>query len=261
MENGGAMTELDLAQEAGAGEEQRLGFFRLLADTPLLVLLADEAQGDTLVPRIFELEKGRFVLAFDREERLAAFCAEGGPQPYGELPGRVLARLLAAEGLGLGLNLGSASASQMLLDPAAMDWLAQMLSPAQVRPMADLSDFGPPSQDLVRAMERVLGSAPPSWGGMAGSVRLYRNGARGLVLVEGAAPAAQAPLASAISEALRFAGVEDADIGFAGASAAPLGGERLDWPAPAPVPVPVPQATPAAPKAPGTDPDRPPKLR
>ena len=63
----------------------------------------EAVEGNDIVPRIFPVEGERFVLAFDREARLAAFAE--GPAPYAALPGRVVAGLLAAEGLGLGLNL------------------------------------------------------------------------------------------------------------------------------------------------------------
>ena len=66
-----------------------------LHDCPELFLLIEEAEdGAEVRPRVFALEEGRFVLAFDREDRLAAFAE--GPAPYAALPGRVLAQRLAA---------------------------------------------------------------------------------------------------------------------------------------------------------------------
>jgi hypothetical protein len=63
-----------------------------------------EAEGDTLAPRVFALEDGPVVLAFDSEDRLAEFT--GAPAPYAVLPGRVIAAQLAGQG---GWRSGSAS--------------------------------------------------------------------------------------------------------------------------------------------------------
>jgi hypothetical protein len=108
-------------------DRARLRFFERLADGELFVLLATEAgeagSGLQIFPEIFRVEGGRYVLAFDREERLAAFT--GGPAPYAALPGRALATMLAGEGLGLGLNLGATS--ETLLPAEALEWLAATL--------------------------------------------------------------------------------------------------------------------------------------
>ncbi|MFN7225492.1 MAG: SseB family protein, partial [Paracoccaceae bacterium] len=77
-------------------ETLRLRFFERLADGEMFLLLDREAQGETLDPRVFDLEDGRFVLVFDREERLASFS--GGIAPYAALPGRVIAALLKGQG-------------------------------------------------------------------------------------------------------------------------------------------------------------------
>src|SRR5690606_7361742 len=102
----------------------RLRFFERLADGEMYLLLAKEAEGGNIEPRIFDLEDGRFVLVFDLEERLAEFS--GGVAPYAALPGRVVANMLKGQGIGLGVNLGVPT-SQMLLPPEAMDWLAETL--------------------------------------------------------------------------------------------------------------------------------------
>lgn len=253
-------TDLDRAQaaanEADAdGDAARLAFFRLLADTPLLVLLEREAEGDVLEPRIFTLEEGQVVLAFDSEERLAAMGE--GPLPYAELPGRVLARLLAGEGLGLGLNLGSGAASEMLLPLTAMRWLEEMLVP-----QADvtLDVFGPltlPEPGLVAIVTRILDRAPPTWAGLARSAQVYGRGDGGLVVIEGAEPEAETALTTAFSEALRFADLGGlvVDFTFSEGRSLPQGGERVAWPVAPEV------AAPTPPAAPGMTKDKPPILR
>lgn len=254
------MTDLDRAQEAANaatadGDAARLAFFRLLANTPLFVLLEREAGGEVLEPRIFALEEGQVVLAFDREERLAAMG--DGPLPYAELPGRVLARLLAAEGLGLGLNLGSGAASEMLLPVTAMRWLEEMLVPQAEVVIDVFGPLTPPDAGLVAMVTRILDRAPPTWAGLARSAQVYGRGDGGLVVIAGAEPEAETALATAFSEALRFADLGGlvVDFTFAEGRSLPRCGVQVDWPEAPEVPPPKP------PFAPGMSRDKPPILR
>ena len=253
-------TDLDRAQAAvnlaeGDGDAARLAFFCLLADTPLLVLLEREAEGEVLEPRIFTLEEGQVVLAFDQEERLAAMGE--GPLPYAELPGRVLARLLASEGLGLGLNLGSGAASEMLLPLTAMRWLEEMLVPQSDVTLDVFGPLSPPKPELVTILTRILDRAPPTWAGLARSVRVFGRGDGGLVVIEGAEPEAETALATAFSEALRFADLGGlvVDLTFAEQRNLPPGGVQVAWPVAAMI------AAPQPPSAPGMTKDKPPILR
>ena len=90
----------------------------------------------------------------------------------------------------------------------------------------------------------------------------YDDGRRGHMLVfVGAAPGAEGALARAAAEALTFSGVEagEMDVTFLGPQDAALAAMarvalRFDLPTPA-------MPEPAAPAAPGMDPDRPPRLR
>ena len=118
-----AETPLDRAFRAQEGDPAdpalRLRFHERVLDAELLlVLVAPPAAG--LEPRVLDLEAGRYVLAFDRDERLADFL--GAPAPFAALSGRRLAGLLAGQGVGIALNLGAASAS--LLPPETVDWMA-----------------------------------------------------------------------------------------------------------------------------------------
>lgn len=253
-------TALDVAMDGaqpGAEDAARLAFFRLLADTPLLILLEREAQGEVLEPRIFDLDEGQVVLAFDTEERLAAMGE--GPQPYAELPGRVLARLLASEGLGLGLNLGAGSASEMLLPVSAMVWLEQILAEQPDVQMAGFGPLAPPDRELVAIVQRIFDDAPQSWGGLAQAVRIYARQDTGLVVIEGAEPDAETALATALSEAFRFAdlGGRVVDIAFAEGRILPAEGISISWPAKAIAPDAVAKDRPG----PGTVPEKPPILR
>lgn len=257
------MTPLDLAYEAmAADEDQRLRFYERLADGEMFLLLEQEAEGPALRPRVFPLEDGPVVLCFDLEERLADFT--GGVAPYAALPGRVIARQLAGQGIGLGINLGVAP-SAMVLPPEAVDWLSGLLDAApqvvEALPEAFAAPKGLPDV-LVTGLDAKLAKA----GGLASAALLagvtYRGGRRGhmLAFVDAAAGAEEA-LARAAGEALVFSGLEagEMDVAFlrsgdAATAAMARVALRFDLHAPA-------RAEPAAPAAPGTDPARPPRLR
>ena len=99
-----AHAAMEAAPDDGAA---RLRFYERLADGELFLMLAEEAQGENLSPEVFDLSDGRFVLAFDREERLADFAE--GSAPYAVLSGRGLAAMLAGQGIGLAVNPGALS--------------------------------------------------------------------------------------------------------------------------------------------------------
>jgi SseB protein N-terminal domain len=257
------MTLLDAAHAAVSADPEnealRLRFFERLADGEMVLLLEREAVGESLEPRIFELEDGPVVLIFDREERLASFT--GGIAPYAALPGRVIAGLLKGQGIGMGVNLGVAPSS-MMLPPEAMDWLAETLDGGPEEVEALPQEFVAPNvpEAVIAALDGKLARA----GGLAAAAVLagvvYADGRRGhLLAVLDAAEGAEAALARAMNEALVFSGIEagELDVAFlrtgdAAAEAMARVGLRFD--------LPVPEA-PVAPGAPGMDPARPPKLR
>lgn len=258
-------TDLDRLHRAMAAAPEsdtaRLAFYDRLADAELCLLLAREPAGDVIEPALFDLEEGRVALAFDREDRLAAFAE--GPAPYAALPGRVVARMLAGEGLGLGLNLGVAP-SAFLMPAEAMRWLAETLGhapePASSRPAA----FGPPA-GVPEALLAALDAKLARLSGFARRAHLvavtYDGGGQGHLLVfEEARAGAEAALAKAVSEALVFSGLEagSLDVTFLapGDAALPALVRQALTIA---LPEPAPQV--AAPAAPGSDPARPPRLR
>lgn len=261
------MTPLDLAYEAmvaaaDGDDAPRLRFYERVADGEMILLLEVEPQGENLSPRVFELEDGPFVLVFDNEERLGAFT--GVPAPYAALPGRVIAQLLAGQGIGLGINLGVAPSS-LLLPAFAVDWLADTLSHGPTDAEAVPEAFAAPGalpERLLAGLDAKLARA----GGLAAHALLatvrYSDGRQGHVLafidaVEGA----EGALARAASEALTFSGVEagEMDVTFlaAGSVAATAMARvalRFDLPVPE-----TPEAP--SPAAPGMNPDKPPVLR
>ncbi|MCC6304476.1 MAG: SseB family protein [Rhodobacteraceae bacterium] len=237
---------------AAAADEEgaRHAFHARLAAEGLFLLIDREPRGETLEPRVFALEEGEFVLAFDREARLAAFV--GVPAPYAALPGRMLVALLAGRGLGLGLNLDVAP-SAILLPAAAIDWNAARLAaaaapppppdPATLRPAPPLP---PPFALLVdEALEAARGLA--DWAALAGTA----EGGLAVVL-GGARPGLAGPLARALAEALAFADLPPPPV-LAIAADDPLArrleraGARRDLARPPPAPAPPPREGPRPP--------------
>ncbi|EKE43889.1 hypothetical protein OCGS_1870 [Oceaniovalibus guishaninsula JLT2003] len=257
------MTPLDLAHAAMAAapddDAARLAFYERVADSELYLLLTREPEGETLDPRIFETGDGRFVVVCDRAERLEAFASGGAP--YAALSGRVLAAMLAGQGVGLAVNPDVAPSSS-LIGPDAVGWLAETLAGQPAQAEARPRDLGAPGdlpERLLKALDAKLATAR----GLARMAYLaavtYDGGGRShLLAFIDAAPGAEGALARAVREALVFSGLEagEIDVAFFAASdpmAARLArvGLRFDLPRfEARIAVP-----------PGSGPDSPPKLR
>jgi SseB protein N-terminal domain len=259
-------TPLDTAHAAMIAapddDSARLRFYERLADSELFLLLSQEAEGDQIQPEMFEVADGSFVLAFDSQDRLTSFAERAAP--YAAMSGRVIAQLLAGQGIGLGLNLNIAPSS-FLVASEAVDWLQQTLGHAPNQVEAKLSAFHRPAglpETLITALDAKLATAT----GLASSAYLvgveYDNGARGHLLgFVDAVENAQNALAKAVNEALTFSGIEAGalDVGFFAASdpvSAKLAksGLRFDLPEP-------PVQKKAQPVIPGSDPNKPPILK
>ncbi|KIC12298.1 hypothetical protein RA19_03435 [Leisingera sp. ANG-M1] len=263
-------TPLDLAHAAmeAAPEDDaaRLRFYERLADAELFLMLAAEAEGEQISPELFETPEGAFVLVFDREERLAQFA--GRAVPYAALSGRVIVQMLTGQGdgqgIGLGLNLEVAP-SAFLIPADAIGWLHRTLGHAPEEVEAGVTEFTAPKglpEALLTALDAKLATA----GGLAAAAYLsgvrYEGGGQGHLLgFVGAKEAARASLAKAASEALTFSGIEAGamDVGFFEAGdpvAASLArvGLRFDLPQPEAVQE-------VKPVMPGSDPDKPPRLK
>ena len=255
-------TEIDRAhaamEAAPADDAARLRFYAVLADAELLLLLEDEPADETLSPLILPLEEGRFVMAFDTEERLAEFT--GAVAPYAALPGRVIAAQLAGQGVGLGLNLGVAP-SAFLMPPGAVDWLTGMLAQGPVAAEAAPADFMAP--DLPHGLRHALADKIARLPGQAAHVLVAEHGGGWLLAFVDAVPGAEPALAKAVSEALAFSGLEEGvlDVTFlAGGDPrhAALARVALALPVPAPAQE---TAQVLRVEASGMDPARPPRLK
>ncbi len=251
------------AEMAGAEDEDtlRLAFWGVIADARLFLLLEREAEPGQIVPKVFDLQDGPVILAFDSEERLASFT--GTISAYAELPGRAIAAQLAGQGVGLGLNLGAPS--QTILPHEAMGWLIGLLEqmPDEVRALPE--KFLPPDAapvQLKAALQSRVNALADLCGGILLAAVEYQGGGRGLLLAFlDAKPEVQAALAQTAADAVRFSGLSAAsmDVVFLQsddprAQAMERAGLRFD-------PPPEPLSIPGKPAAPGSDPDRPPILR
>ena len=259
-------TPIDLAHAAmeNAPEDAtlRLQFYEKLAASELFLLITEEMTGDSVSPEVFDLSDSRFVLVFDREERLAQFT--GRVAPYASLSGRIIASMLEGQGIGLGVNLEVAPSS-ILIPADAVDWLARTLQAAPEQLETRLQKFSAPRglpESLLMALDSKLALAT----GLARAAYLvgvsYEQGGQGhLLAFVDALPGAEAALAQAANEALTFSGIEagSIDVGFfdnTNPLVGPLAecGLRFDLPDPV-------QGQNITTTAPGMDPDKPPLLR
>ena len=257
-------TEIDRAHQAMMADVTddgaRMRFYERLADTELFLLLGEEPDDQAVTPETFQIEDAQYALVFDREERLADFT--GRAVPYAALSGRALVGMIAGQQIGLALNPGQAS-SAILIPSAAIDWLSTVLGEAPEEREARIAEIAKPAglpQNVVTGLDRKLAIA----GGMARMAYLaaarYDDGGRGHVLAFVDAPVgAESALANAAGEALRFSGIEAGtiDVMFIRATdpvAARFAkvGLRFD--------LPQPEERPAKPP-PGSDPEKPPRLR
>lgn len=259
-------TLIDIAhadmQAAPDDDGARLRFYERIGDSELFLMLTEDAQDDHISPEMFEVADGQFVLVFDREDRLARFA--GQAVPYAALSGRVIAQMLAGQGIGLGLNLEVAP-SAILIPADAMEWLQQTLGHAPDEVEAQITGFGPPAglpEALLTALDTKLATAA----GLASAAYLvgvtYQGGGRSHLLgFVGAIDGAHEALAQAANEALTFSGIEAGamDVGFFQATDPVVAnlaanGLRFDLPQPH-----MPQNPMRV--APGSDPEKPPILK
>lgn len=263
------MTELTVLDQAHgammadeADDAARLRFYERLAESEMFMLLAAEAEGDQVTPALFEVSDSRYVLIFDREDRLAQFV--GQEAPYAALSGRMIASLLAGQGIGLGVNLEVAPSS-ILIPAEAVSWLHQTLGQAPEEAEARIEEIGRPMglpEALLTAIDAKLATAT----GLAHSAYLagatYEGGARNhLLAFIDVVPGAEDALARAVSEALTFSGIEAGalDVSFL-RSSDPLAAKLAQWGLRFDLPQPE-EVQEVGLTAPGMDPEKPPRLR
>lgn len=239
-----------------AGDADRAAILRRLGDTELFVALAAEPRDDTAELLRLDLGEGaEAALACDDDGRLAAVL--GRPVAHLALPGREVARMLASEGLALLVNPGAAS--ELLLDAASLRWLSEALATAPQAEAARFEELTAPDPAVVAALAGPLGERLADMAGMVRAAVLVSAREAGgkplhLLVLQGAAEAARAPLAKAMAELLAFLPPlpQPVDVIFADAISLPPGAVTIRLEA-------LPQPAPAAP-APPAEP-KPPRLR
>ncbi len=204
----------------------RLRFHSELINSEIFVLLEEEARGDNLRPRVFDLADAHAVLAFDSEARMVGFA--GQRVAYAALPGRVLVTMLVEARAGLSLIVNADAPHAELLPPELLDWLAQTLAaPPPVADEAMPEGFSAPELPasslalLVPALERRLSGVPGLQAAVLAEVS-WQGGARGPVLALAGVPEPARPaLARAVAEALELSGLADSglDVVFPGPAA------------------------------------------
>lgn len=258
-------TGLEAARAAMTAEPEndasRLRFYMLLADSMLHILLDGEPGPDgNAEAAVFDLDDGRFILAFSSEDGLSSF-SEGGTY-HATMSGRQAMRLFKGQGLGLGLDLDSEEVA-VLLPAEALDWLAETLDRAPLTEAGRPDRISPPraaTDGLLQMLDAKFSAA----GSLAETAWLvsadYAEEGRLLLAFVDAHPDAHQALAQAAGEALIFSDSEGPamDVLFVDndqhitRQLAEVG-LRFDLPKP-----PEPQSPRPAP---GSDPENPPKLR
>lgn len=202
------MTPLDAghaAMEASGDEADRRAFWGLVAASELHLWLAAEPEGDAVTPRVFGIDGADYALAFDVEERLADFAE--GVAPHATLPGRRLAAMLSASGLGLGLNFGAPS--QTLLPPDLVAWLAEMATAAPSAGAGRALQLGPPALDarMVATLDQRLAATAHLFRRAWLAAATWEDGRAGhLLAIEETVPGTAEAIAAFLAEALAFAG-------------------------------------------------------
>lgn len=252
LDNAFAASQADPDNDA-----RQIAYYAAFAEAEVFLLLEAESDGDTAAPRTVDPGTGPMALAFDREERLAAFL--GAPAPYLAVSGRQVAELLAGAGLGLAFNLDTDF--ETAFDTETLTWLSGVTgdtTPTTETPV----DLAAPQQlphDLLEAIDRKLAMAA----GYASRAVLvdagYKGGDRAhLLAVLDCAPEAEQALAAALAEAMAFMGFGAGwlDVTFlAGDSALARQMENVG------LVFDLPEPGAPEPSAPGMDPAKPPKLR
>lgn len=213
MDNGPHMTPLDTAQAAmdAAPNDttKRLAFYERVADSELFLVLETEPIADKIQPALFPVEDEEYALVFDNESRLAEFTQN--PTPFLAMAGRQITAMLAGQNIGIGLNLAVAPSS-MLLPASAVQWLHDTLGSSPEASEAIPIAIFPPGQlpeTLITALDTKLATME----GLAKFAYLaeieYERRPRSHVLAFiDAIPDAEPAIASAVSEALKFSGIE-----------------------------------------------------
>lgn len=196
--------------------DARLNYYGVLADTNLFLLLEQEPSNEILEPKFIQLEGKNFALAFDSEESLSEFYGEAAA--FAEVTGRVLAKMLLEEKIGLGINLGVYE-GELLLPWEIIEWFVNVLDEApnlvQNTPKKFLRAEAFP-EILVKALQEKLmpavGLFDEIW---ICAVEYNEDETSHLICLMGVQNSAQQAIVKSINEVLSFTDIDLGNIDVA----------------------------------------------
>ena len=196
--------------------DARLNYYGVLADTNLFLLLEQEPSNEILEPKFIQLEGKNFALAFDSEESLSEFYGEAAA--FAEVTGRVLAKMLLEEKIGLGINLGVYE-GELLLPWEIIEWFVNVLDEApnlvQNTPKKFLRAEAFP-EILVKALQEKLmpavGLFDEIW---ICAVEYNEDETSHLICLMGVQNSAQQAIVKSINEVLSFTNIDLGNIDVA----------------------------------------------
>ena len=196
--------------------DARLNYYGVLADTDLFLLLEQEPSNEILEPKFIQLEGNNFALAFDSEENLSEFYGEAAA--FAQITGRVLAKMLLEEKIGLGINLG-VSEGELLLPYDVIEWFVSVLDETpdvvQTSPKKFLSANAFPEimlKVLQEKLEPAVGLFDEIW---ICAVEYNEDETSHLICLMGVQNSAQQAIVKSINEVLSFTDINLGNIDVA----------------------------------------------
>ena len=196
--------------------DARLNYYGVLADTNLFLLLEQEPSNEILEPKFIQLEGKNFALAFDSEESLSEFYGEAAA--FAEVTGRVLAKMLLEEKIGLGINLGVYE-GELLLPWEIIEWFVNVLDEApnlvQITPKKFLRAEAFP-EVLFKALQEKLMPAVGLFDEIWICAAEYNEDESShLICLMGVQTSAQQAIVKSINEVLSFTNIDLGNIDVA----------------------------------------------
>ena len=180
------------------------------------MLLEQEPSNEILEPKFIQLEGKNFALAFDSEENLSEFYGEAAE--FAQITGRVLAKMLLDEKIGLGINLG-VSEGELLLPYSVIEWFVSVLDETpnlvQTTPKKFLRAIAFP-EVLFKALQEKLmpavGLFDEIW---ICAVEYNKDETSHLICLMGVQNSAQQAIVKSINEVLSFTDIDLGNIDVA----------------------------------------------
>ena len=196
--------------------DARLNYYGVLADTNLFLLLEQEPRNEILEPKFIQLEGNSFALAFDSEENLSEFY--GKAAEFAEVTGRVLAKMLLEEKIGLGINLG-VSEGELLLPWEIIEWFVNVLDETPNLIQTTPKKFSPVKafpeimfKALQEKLKPAVGLFDEIW---MCAVEYNEDETSHLICLMGVQNSAQQAIVKSINEVLSFTDIDLGNIDVA----------------------------------------------